>query len=102
MSSASMTINFIPPSAGNSYAATLRLSALPEVLSSSKVEVSLAFNGVFLPRFRARELIAEDTGYLLILQGPRFSKPQRVDVKMHAWKGERLIESWDIDAYDQM
>lgn len=95
-------MTFIPPSAGNFYVATLRLSTLPESLSSSKAEASLAFNGVFLPRFRARDLIVGETGYLLTLQGPRFSKPQRVDVKMHAWKGESLIESWDIDAYDQV
>ena len=97
-----MTMDFIPPSAGNLYVATLRLSILPEILSSGKGEALLAFNGVFLPRFRARDLNVGETGYLLTLQGPRFSKPQRVDVKMHAWKGERLVESWDIDSYDQV
>ena len=97
-----MTTTFIPPSAGNFYVATLHLSTLRESLSSANAEASLAFNGVFLPRFRARDLVVRDTGYLLTFQGPRFSKPQLVDVKMHAWKGERLIESWDIDVYDQV
>ena len=94
-------MTFVPPSASNPFTATLHLPTLPSSLSTGKAEASFSFDEVFLPRFPARDLQIAQNGYTTTVNAPRFSGPRRVQVKLYAWKGERILESWIVCTYEQ-